>query len=360
MLVGGVLVGLLVATRAGTSWDGSRWVGAPRRLTNVLWDNPALHQRPDSLPGYVCIYGRVAPTIFIVGAMECGTSALFRDILRVIPSAVRGQAQAEHGEKPFYGKELNHFNMPSRYEKGMPFYVSHFPRCPPDGGAMFAVDATPSYMRHPEVAQRLLTSYADHVAALRFVVMVRNPVERLQAWFRGRIPTAVGVSGWASALLDRMNTCATRLHLNQSAGQIWRSPCRTLGKNFSDALVVGVYSPQVAVWIRSFSPQQLSVVSFKGYLAKRESVMDDLRRFILGKRQAQASSWRAGAKFPAATAPATALDKAVARRLHAWYAPHVRDLMALLRRHPRVMTTPYRGAALTAESLLGWHWGHRT
>jgi hypothetical protein len=100
------------------------------------------------------------PNFLGIGAMRAGTSWLFVQL--------RSHKDVYISEQ----KELNFFN--DFYDRGIGWYTSHFPS-PKDSVKYRAIgEITPTYMADPETASRIHA----HVPDSRFVVMLRNPVNR--------------------------------------------------------------------------------------------------------------------------------------------------------------------------------------
>jgi hypothetical protein len=74
-------------------------------------------------------------------------------------------------------KEIHFFSDDLRYERGLDFYHSHFTPYPPPTGSRL-VDCTPNYFEHVRVRNRIVDTYAQSLEPAKFVVLMRDPVER--------------------------------------------------------------------------------------------------------------------------------------------------------------------------------------
>ena len=74
-------------------------------------------------------------------------------------------------------KEIRFFSDDSRYEKGIDFYHRHFTPYPPPSGSRL-VDCTPNYIERVKVRRRVADTYAQSLEPPKFVVVMRDPVER--------------------------------------------------------------------------------------------------------------------------------------------------------------------------------------
>ncbi len=113
---------------------------------------------------------RMLPSFLIVGAQRAGTTSLYQTLTRhpdVLPAGLH--------------KGVHYFD--TAYDRGPRWYRAHFPltltqrrRERHAGGPVVTGEASPYYMFHPLVAERIARDLPD----VRVVVMLRDPVER--AW----------------------------------------------------------------------------------------------------------------------------------------------------------------------------------
>jgi hypothetical protein len=111
---------------------------------------------------------RVLPDFLIVGAQKCGTSSLYRNLIKH-PSVI-----------PAFEKEIYFFNT-KHFRKGVNWYRAYFPLLPYKycvtqiGKRDFLTgEATPGYMFHPHAPRRISELLPD----VKIIVLLRNPVDR--------------------------------------------------------------------------------------------------------------------------------------------------------------------------------------
>lgn len=115
---------------------------------------------------------RVSPTFLVLGAQRCGTTFLY-ECLRAQPAVMAARE-----------KEVHFFDL--QYHRGLGWYRSHFPttvavRARVASATSVAVgEASPYYLFHPGVPGRVAACLPE----ARFIVLVRNPVERAYSHYR--------------------------------------------------------------------------------------------------------------------------------------------------------------------------------
>ena len=111
---------------------------------------------------------RVLPDFLIVGAQKCGTSSLYRNLIRH-PSVI-----------PAFVKEIYFFNT-KYFQKGANWYRSYFPLLPYKYYVaqickrdFLTGEATPGYIFHPHAPRRISELLPD----VKIIILLRNPVDR--------------------------------------------------------------------------------------------------------------------------------------------------------------------------------------
>jgi hypothetical protein len=94
-----------------------------------------------------------------------------------------------------------------RYDRGLDFYHSHFDPFPPPSGSRL-VDCTPTYLASVAARRRVAETYAGSRDTAKFVVVMRDPVERAvshwtHAWTMSRKHRKFGRLGhWTIKLVS--------------------------------------------------------------------------------------------------------------------------------------------------------------
>jgi hypothetical protein len=303
----------------------------------------------------VCLKGRIAPSVLILGAQKAGTSALAADLRLSVPGLTH--ATALRSEPAFYTKEVHFFNEEHRYSQGMGFYTSHFPRC---GKARYGMDATPGYLRRPQVAARVHSSYPASIwSSLRFIVLLRNPTDCVRSWYDHlgqKEHIKMTFDEWVRGSLSALAACGAHEGISLDSDLIWDSRCRDAGRPFHDVLTGGMYAPQIAKWLEYFAASQIAVTFTKGLLNESDKVLSDLSVFITGTKPERVQSGR-HARGKGNTAESHGGAKSVfstelRAELDSFFRPHIDSLVNLLNspRASAVLITPDR-RPLTATAL---------
>jgi len=128
----------------------------------------------------------VIPSLFIIGSGKAGTSTIFLNLLSSSNRRIQPARRLfpRDGDVDYHRKELSFFGT-DRFTKGMAWYSSHFSRC--NGvsrdAQIISIDASPGMVHSPSAPLQLRSSYAPTTHEhLRFIVLLRNPVDRLASW----------------------------------------------------------------------------------------------------------------------------------------------------------------------------------
>jgi len=114
------------------------------------------------------VFPRLRPSAICIGAQKGGTSAL-SEYLACHP-----------GVAPSKVKEIDFFNCPSRFARGVDFYHSHFPRQTPLNRGRLTFDITPGYLFGGQKAAERIHGYNSR---MKLIVLLRDPVARAySAW----------------------------------------------------------------------------------------------------------------------------------------------------------------------------------
>lgn len=254
--------------------------------------------------GRAWIRGTVAPgplpDFLILGAQRSGTTSLYH-YLRAHPQV-----------RPATGKELQYFTL--YYGRGERWYRGHFPRLAP-GQVTF--EASPYYLFHPSAPQRV----AETLPEARFVVLLRDPVERAYSHYRHTRAYGAEPLSFADALAAEERRLAAALR----QGPDTREAHAAL-RNHSYA-ARGRYAEQLQRWFAHVPRQRIHVIRSEDLYADPAAVYADLLRF-LGLDPFTPAAF--GRHTRTGGAGPTGLDPSVRAELADYFAPHNARLAELL------------------------------
>lgn len=141
--------------------------------------------------GNLCMGGRLVPIMYLIGAQKSATSSFAEEFAQGYNVVLPEMGSWTATQRMFFSKELHFFDYPERYNKGKNFWLSHWPTCPRTH--MVAAEFTPSYLSTWETPQRIRDYYGALVGHVTFLVILREPLARLQSsFYHGH------KSGWVS------------------------------------------------------------------------------------------------------------------------------------------------------------------
>jgi hypothetical protein len=178
------------------------------------------------------------PDLVVVGAPKAGTTTLTH-WLRVHPDVAVSRK-----------KELEFFDR--HYDRGLGWYLEQLPQ---DPGDRVVVEATPTYLSEPGVAERV----AADVPQARFVAVLREPVAR--AWSNYWFFRQLGLErrSWRRAMAQSSDAPGPE----DRVGYLWR----------------GRYAEQLERWEALVGPERLHVALFDDLVADPQGEYDRICAF---------------------------------------------------------------------------------
>jgi hypothetical protein len=246
---------------------------------------------------------RQLPGAIVIGTQKGGSSSMYRYLL-------------QHPQ--YFGaintKEVHFFDY--RYDKGLAWYQAMFPlrrELPP--GAITG-EATPFYLFHPLVPQRV----AESLPEARFIVLLRDPVERALSHYyhnvrrgRERRPIVEAFDAEAAMIADEK----ARLE----KGEMFKPEAY---RHFSYT-ERGLYAVQLERWFACLPRERFFIRTSEDFYAGGNAFMRELFGFLGIDRD-----FRIPNLTPSNVGIVREEDPAMSARLAAYFAPHNRRLEMLL------------------------------
>jgi tetratricopeptide (TPR) repeat protein len=193
------------------------------------------------------------PDFLIIGAAKCGTSSLHKYL-------------NHHPQILFpHKKELDFFWQ--HYDRGIDWYLAQFPAiC--DRPDFLTGEATPNYIRFPEVARRIQQLHPN----IKLIVLLRNPIDRAVSWHYHKLNT--GLNRDYENLEEAIAT-----ELKQIANFSEEKIIHT-GYYNPDNILSSLYIYKVREWMKYFSKEQLLVLKSEDFYENTEVVMRQVFDFL--------------------------------------------------------------------------------
>lgn len=218
-----------------------RQFGQPRRDLKIL------QYRLQGLHGQT-------PNAIIIGAQKAGTTTLF-DMLGQHPDVVLANF-----------KEVHYFDV--NYAKGMAWYKRNFP--PQEGKVV--LEASPYYLAHPAVPQRIY----DNLPDCKIIVILRHPALRAYSHFKHEQRRGFET---AASFQEAMALEAKRIE-GAEAGLESGSIDKHFGHQHYSYLTRGLYFKQICRWLGLFPKKQMFFTSLEELIASPGPTMEKLSSFL--------------------------------------------------------------------------------
>jgi sulfotransferase family protein len=248
------------------------------------------------------------PDFVIIGAKKCGTTSLYR-LLTQHPHVERAALKEPH----YF---LTHF------DEGIEWYRRCFP--PPrwkDGRRSITGEATPGYLYHPLVPERM----AKVVPQAHLIALLRNPVDRAYSDYQQVARKGQEPRTFEEAVEEAMEVEKT--HPLPQEDETSEYPQRA---SFDDALYYeylsrGIYVDQLLPWSRFFDDEQMLVLKSEDFFERELDTLKVVLDF-LGLPDWEPEAWeiRKKGKYE------QKMDPVTRKRLEDYFGPHNRRLYEYL------------------------------
>jgi hypothetical protein len=236
---------------------------------------------------------RQYPNFIIVGTQRGGTTSLYR-YLTAHPEI--GQASR---------KEVHYFDR--YYENGHDWYLAHFPE---RGEYRLVGEASPYYVFHPEVPERILVA----VPHAKFILLLRNPVDRAYSQYQMKVERGLETLSFAEAIEREPERLAAT---DDPLAPAWRH---------HSYLARGVYVDQIKRWFEYFPRDQFLIIKSEDFYAEPVQILHHTQAFL------GVESHSPAALKVYHQAEYAEMDPPMRQRLADYFAPHNHQLYDLLGR----------------------------
>jgi Sulfotransferase domain len=257
---------------------------------------------------------RMLPGFLIVGAQRCGTTSLF-DVLRQHPAVFGARMKR---------KELHFFD--NEYQRGLAWYQAQFPlrvsaRLAARGTGMtpVAFEASPYYMFHPLVPERI----ERDLPGVKLLVLVRDPVERAYSQHAHQVGLGLESEPFGRAL--ELEDARTR----GEAERLARDPSYLSRNHWLYAYRTrGHYADQLEKLEQSFGRDRIHVIDSGDFFTAPGPVYDQVLGFL------DLPPCGHPIFTPQNARPRSPMPETLRAELEEYFRPHDKRLAAWLGREP--------------------------
>ncbi len=193
------------------------------------------------------------PNFIIIGAMKAGTTSLYEYIIQhpqVLPCAQK--------EVHFF---VHHF------EKGLDWYLSHFPSVPPVGSFLTG-EASPGYL-----CNTIQQKVKDTFPQVKLLAILRNPVERAISHYYHNVKHGIELRSFEAAMTAEMEAIAILPDIDLVKET----------KNWSGEqgyLFTGLYVYFLRKWMSAFDQEQFLIIKSEDLYQRSKETMKSVFSFL--------------------------------------------------------------------------------
>lgn len=180
---------------------------------------------------------KLMPHFIIIGAMKCGTSTLYRNLVELpyITPAIK--------------KEVHFFD--KKYELGLDWYRDHFPLLLDYKENYVTGEASPRYIIHPDVPKRVF----ETMPQVKLIALLRNPIDRAYSHYHHMSRKGKDTLSFEDAITKEME------EFNNNMEKALEN-YKTLSTSY---LTRGVYADQLKRWMNLFPKEQFLILKSEDF-----------------------------------------------------------------------------------------------
>lgn len=191
------------------------------------------------------------PDFIIAGASKSGTSSIYY-YLNHHPQILFSHKK----EIDFYWKN---------FERGLDWYLAHFPTIT-DRPDFLTGEATPNYLRFPQVAQRIKDTFPQ----VKIIILLRNPIDRAISWHYHKLNSGLTNQDLATAIaeeIDRLSTVSEAEIINT-------------GFYNPDNIMSSLYIYKIKAWIELLGREQFLILKSEEFYLNPLEIMKKVFQFL--------------------------------------------------------------------------------
>ncbi len=191
------------------------------------------------------------PDFIIAGASKSGTSSIYYYLSR------HPQVLLAHK------KEIDFYQQ--NYQRGIDWYLAHFPTIT-DRADFLTGEATPNYLRFPQVAQRIKATFPQ----AKIIILLRNPVDRAISWHYHKLNTGLTKDNLATAIATEIDRLAT----------VSEAEITNTGFYDPDNIISSLYIYKIKPWIELLGRKQFLILKSEAFYLNPLEAMEQVFKFL--------------------------------------------------------------------------------
>ena len=194
---------------------------------------------------------KLGPDFIIAGASKSGTSSIYYYLSR------HPQILLSHKkELDFYWKY---------YKRGIDWYLAHFPSIT-DRPDLLTGEATPNYLRFPQVAQRIKDTFPQ----TKIIILLRNPIDRAISWHYHKVNSGLSKLDLATAIATEVERLAT----------VTEAEIINTGFYNPDNIMSSLYIYKIKPWIETLGREQFLILKSEDFYLNPQQNMERVFKFL--------------------------------------------------------------------------------
>lgn len=199
------------------------------------------------------------PNLLIIGAQKCGTSSFHEHLCAELPA------------RSSIIKEVHYFDYHFG-KRSMGWYRAHFPRPKGGGPAQIVFESTPNYLSDKRVPARIEKT----LGSPRFIVLLRDPVERAYSHYRMRVRNGLENRSFTRAIEDQIsNYHAMGFSPENLVDGYWEPVWRDF-----DYVGKSLYERQIRHWLKTFDAEKFLFIESESLFERPGATMKTVAEFL--------------------------------------------------------------------------------
>ena len=191
------------------------------------------------------------PDFIVAGASKSGTSSIHYYLSR------HPQILLSHKKEiDFYRKN---------FQRGTEWYLAHFPTIT-DRADFLTGEATPNYLRFPEVAQRIKDTFPQ----VKIIILLRNPADRAISWHYHKLNSGLTNQDLATAIAAEIKRLAS----------VSETEIINTGYYNPDNILSSLYIYKIKAWIELLGREQFLIIKSEEFYSNPHQIMAKVFKFL--------------------------------------------------------------------------------